>query len=389
MASMRQRVVVISPTYNEKGNIARLCCVLLDDVFTRVGDVYDPHILIVDDSSPDGTGKEVLRLSKQYANLHLLTNPKKMGLGNAYTKGMRYALDKLKADIVFEFDADFQHDPALIPPMLQKLAAGYDFVLGSRYIPGGSIPKTWGLYRRFLSVAGNLVIRFVITDFAIHDWTTGYRAIKRQVVEDVLPEMNKENFMGYTFQIGFLHKAVRKGYRIGEVPLTFVDRRYGKSKLGAEYIKNTLLYIFRVRIREIVNSRIFKFAIVGGIGALIQLFCLQLFRTFLPFAVANLAAIEAAIVSNFVWNNVWTFKDKRLTSGQIPGKFIQFNLASAGSVLIQELVAVTGQLTVGLFYLFTVKGIDIDTGMVYAVLGIGLGMIWNYLAYSRVIWKSA
>lgn len=387
MAKTKQRVVVISPTYNEKGNIAKLCRVLLDDVFAQVGENYDPHILIVDDSSPDGTGDEVRRLSQKYKNLHLLTNPKKMGLGNAYTKGMNYALNKLGADVVFEFDADFQHDPKLIPLMLKKLEEGFDLVLGSRYIPGGSIPKTWGLYRQFLSVVGNWVIRIVITNFAIHDWTTGFRAIKRQVVEAVLPELTSENFMGYTFQIGFLHKSVRKGYKVGEVPLVFVDRKRGQSKLGAEYIKNTLIYIFKVRLREIFESRIFKFAVVGAIGALIQLTSLQLLRSFIPFAVANLVAIEIAITSNFIWNNIWTFADKVLGLQQIPAKFVQFNLASAGSVLIQELVVIGGQVTIGLFDLFSIGKIAVDTGMIFAIMGIFLGMIWNYLAYSRVIWK--
>jgi dolichol-phosphate mannosyltransferase len=388
MLNQKQRVVVISPTYNEKGNISKLCQVLLDDVFSKLNKAYDPHILIVDDSSPDGTGQEVLRLAKQYPNLHLLTNPKKMGLGNAYTKGMKYALNTLNADIVFEFDADFQHDPKLIPPMLTKIEAGYDLVLGSRYIPGGSIPESWGLHRKFLSVFGNIVIRIVITDFSIHDWTTGFRAIRRHVVEAVLPELTSDNFMGYTFQIGFLHKATRKKFKIGEVPLKFIDRTYGKSKLGTEYIKNTLIYIFKVRIKEIIHSRVFKFATVGALGALVQLVSLYIFRSFLPYALANLAAIEMAIISNFAWNNLWTFADKTISAAKIPLKFLQFNMASSGSILIQEIVAISGQLLFGLFFLFSVANIEIDTGMLYAVIGIGVGMIWNYFAYSKLIWKT-
>jgi dolichol-phosphate mannosyltransferase len=388
MPKSRQRVVVISPTYNEKGNISKLCKVLLDDVFSKLNKTYDPHILIVDDSSPDGTGQEVLRLAKQYPNLHLLTNPKKMGLGNAYTKGMKYALNTLNADIVFEFDADFQHDPKLIPLMLTKMEEGYDLVLGSRYISGGSIPESWGLHRKFLSVFGNIVIRIVITDFSIHDWTTGFRAIRRHVVEAVLPELTSDNFMGYTFQIGFLHKATRKKFKIGEVPLQFIDRTYGKSKLGTEYVKNTLIYIFKVRIKEIIHSRVFKFATVGAFGALVQLVSLYVFRNFLPYAVANLAAIEMAIISNFAWNNLWTFADKTISAAKIPLKFLQFNMASSGSILIQELVAISGQLLFGLFFLFSISTIEIDTGMLYAVIGIGIGMIWNYFAYSKLIWKT-
>ncbi len=387
MKPSRQRVVIVSPTYNEKGNIKRLCEVLLGDIFPKVGANYDPHILIVDDSSPDGTGEEVKRLSKQYPNLHLLTNPKKLGLGNAYTKGLGYAIHELKADIVFQFDADFQHDPTRIPPMLKKLEEGYDIVLGARYIPGGSIPDTWGFHRKFLSVVGNLIIRIVITYFSIHDWTTGYRAIRRQVIEDILPEMNQDTFMGYTFQIGLLHKAVRRGYKVAEVPIHFVDRTYGKSKLGAEYIKNTLLYIFRVRIKEITSSRVFKFALVGGVGTLVQLVCLQLLRRFLPYTLANLGAIEVAIVSNFTWNNLWTFADRTLSWKRVPGKFLQFNLASAGSIIIQAITALFCERIVGLYTLFVVGRYQIDTGLVFALVGIGLGLIWNYTAYNRIVWK--
>jgi len=387
MPKVRQRVVIVSPTYNEKGNIRRLCEVLLDTIFREVDGVYDPHILIVDDSSPDGTGEEVTRLSKQYPNLHLLTNPKKLGLGNAYTKGMRYAIDVLKADIVFEFDADFQHDPTRIPVMLQKLEEGNDIVLGARYIPGGSIPDTWGFYRKFLSVVGNLTIRIVISHFAIHDWTTGYRAIRKKVVEAVLPEMSSETFMGYTFQIGLLHKAVRKGFKVAEIPIHFVDRTYGKSKLGNEYIKNTLLYIFKVRVKEIIASRIFKFAVVGGIGTLVQLVLLQLFRRLIPFTLANLLAIEIAIISNFTFNNIWTFADRSLSLSKIPGKFLQFNMASAGSVLLQTLTSLFCEKVVGIYSLFTLGTFTVDTGIVFAMIGIGLGLLWNYTAYNRLVWK--
>jgi dolichol-phosphate mannosyltransferase len=172
------------------------------------------------------------------------------------------------------------------------------------------------------------------------------------------------------------------------VPLQFIDRTYGKSKLGTEYIKNTLIYIFKVRIKEIINSRVFKFAIVGAFGALVQLVSLYIFRNFLPYALANLAAIEMAIISNFAWNNLWTFADKTISAAKIPLKFIQFNMASSGSILIQELVAISGQLLFGLFFLFSIATIEIDTGMLYAVIGIGVGMIWNYFAYSRLIWKT-
>jgi dolichol-phosphate mannosyltransferase len=245
---------------------------------------------------------------------------------------------------------------------------------------------------------GNLTIRTIMTHFAIHDWTTGYRAIKKEVYDDVKNELNQERFFGYTFQIGFLHKALRKGYKISEVPINFVDRTYGKSKLGPEYIKNTLIYIIKTRIGEIMKSRIFKFAFVGGIGTLVQLIALTIFRNLLPdfqfifftsFLVATLLSIELAITSNFILNNVWTFADRKLKPKQIPGKFLQFNLTSMGSILIQLTVNAIGENIIGLkdLFMLPILNFNIDTGLIFAITGIILGLFWNFFAYNKFIWK--
>src|SRR5690606_30901308 len=137
---------------------------------------WDMHILVVDDTSPDKTYEVVEQLTKKHTQVHLLLNKQKSGLGGAYLKGMDHAFHQLKADAVFEFDADLSHDPEKLPAMLAQLDNGYDMVLGSRYIPGGGIPSDWGLHRKFLSVVGNIIIMTVLTDFRIRDWTTGYRA---------------------------------------------------------------------------------------------------------------------------------------------------------------------------------------------------------------------
>ena len=392
---MRTATVII-PTYNERGNIQKLIPVLLD-VF-KTCKKWNVNLLVVDDTSPDKTYEVVAKLAKKHKEVNLLVNKKKSGLGGAYLKGMEYAFNSLKSDVVFEFDADFSHDPNKIPQFLDAIDDGADMVLGSRYIPGGGIPKDWGIHRKFLSVIGNLVIMVVLTDFSIRDWTTGYRAITKEVYEKVHPQLHKERFSGYTFQIGFLHAAVRQGFKIVEVPFQFVDRSEGHSKLGPEYIKNTLLFIGRVRIKEILMSRFFKFALVGGFGALVQLTSLQLYRFILPdfqwlfmssFLTATLLSIETAIVSNFIINNAWTFADRKLAADKIVRKFAEFNLASMGSLLIQMIVAFLGENVIGLFVLFTLPfiGISIDTGTVYAVIGIGLGLFWNFFAYNYFIWK--
>ena len=302
---------------------------------------------------------------------------------------MTYALDKLKADIVFEFDADLQHDPSRIPVMLQAISQGADMVLGSRYIAGGGIPDNWGLHRKFLSVIGNLFIRTIMLNNKIHDWTTGYRAIKSSVVRSVLPELNEKKFSGYTFQIGFLVKAIQHRYTVSEVPFIFRDRKNGHSKLGPEYIINTLRYIMKLRFQQFLHSRVLKFILVGGTGALIQFTALHFYRRVMPFQLAFFLAIETSILSNFTWNNLWTFKDRKLKPLQIPLKFLQFNLASGGSILIQQTIAFFGERFIGLYTLFSIPftPFTIDTGAMFAVAGILIGMFWNFFAYSRIIWR--
>jgi dolichol-phosphate mannosyltransferase len=382
-----KKAIVIIPTYNEKENIQQVIPVLLK-VFAKITD-WEMSILVVDDTSPDKTYEVVEKLARQHKQIKLLLNSKKSGLGGAYLKGMAYAFGELEADVIFEFDADLSHDPNKISIFLQEIEKGADLVLGSRYMPGGGIPKNWGLHRKILSVLGNIIISVVLTNFKIRDWTTGFRAITRKVYTKVVPEMQSERFSGYTFQIGFLHIAVKHDFKIVEVPFQFVDRTIGKSKLGPEYIKNTLIYILKVRLKDLYLNTVFRFAMVGGVGALIQLSTLQIWRLFLPFQLAFFLAIESAIVSNFILNNAWTFSDRRLSLAQVPLKFLQFNLASGGSIAIQQLVALVGEYSIGLIPLFNIPvlGYPFDTGTLYAVVGILIGMVWNFFAYTRFIWK--
>lgn len=385
---MKQKVIIIIPTYNEKENILPTIKILTK-IFNKLTD-YKMSILFVDDNSPDGTAKEINKVRKNKRNIHLLLNKRKGGLGKAYKKGMNYAINKLDADILFQFDADLSHDAKIIPTMLKHIEQGSDLVLGSRYVKGGGIPKNWGFHRKFLSRAGNLFINIVLLDFSIRDWTTGFRAITKKTAQKITPNLQHSVFNGYTWQIGFLTKTVQEKYKVTEVPFHFKDRTAGRSKLGPEYIINTLAYIMKLRISSLLKSRVFKFAVVGGIGALVQLIFLQIYRVALPFQLAFFLSIETAIVSNFIWNNIWTFKDRKLKTSQIPSKFFQFNLTSAGSILIQQTIALIGENTIGLIPLFTLPVINflVDTGTMYAVTGIFAGLFWNYFAYNRFIWKS-
>ncbi len=391
-----QKAVVIIPTYNERENIQKVIPLVLE-VFKKVKN-WDMSILVVDDTSPDKTYEVVEEIVKKENKVKLLLNSQKEGLGGAYLKGMDYAFDKLGAEVVFQFDADLSHDHRKIPQFMKEIDAGADLVLGSRYIKGGGIPANWGLHRKFLSVVGNIVIATVLTNFSIRDWTTGFRAVRKKVFKKVRSLVSDARFMGYTYQIGFLNSALREGFKVKEVPFVFVDRTIGKSKLGAEYMKNTLIYIFKLRLDDLFNNRIFKFAFVGGIGTLVQLTSLAIFRFLLPdfqlsiltnFLASTLLSIELAIVSNFIFNNLWTFADRKIKTSQIPAKFIQFNLASMGSILIQLIVNSLGENIIGLKNLFVLPiiNMNIDTGLIFAVTGILIGLFWNFFAYSKFIWK--
>lgn len=400
------KAVIIIPTYNESKNIETLVG-RLARILPKIS-TWKIEVLVVDDSSPDGTADVVKRLAKEHVFLNLLINKKKSGLGGAYLKGMAEAFGSMQADAVFEMDADLSHDPKKVPEFLAALDAGADMVLGSRYIHGGSIPSNWGLHRKFLSVFGNIVISIVMVSTAVRDWTGGYRAIRRSVYESVHEELeHSTQFTGYTFQIGFLLKALRAGYKIKEIPFHFVDRTVGESKLGTEYIVNTLKYIFQVRLQEILSSRLFKFALVGGLGFVVNLIAFNLFKLLSPWSamamllgipvenavlsdqsVAVVLGAEVAIISNYMFNNFWTFGDRRIAGiGKHLSKFAQFNLGSVGSVVIQYIVMQVAVSLVGIHTLFTISGFALQSDNIYLAIGVLLGMIWNFSIYSLVIWR--
>lgn len=371
------KVVVIPATYNEKGNIERLISILEEEVFPKIKN-HDMHILVADDNSPDGTGDEVRKLMKKWKNLNINAGVKK-GLGAAYLRAMTYAIQKDGADAVISIDADTQHDPRSIPDFLVKMDEGYDIVTGTRYSDGGSMPENWPLVRKAFSVFGNLLVRVITTRFYLHDWTGGFRVIKKQVF---LREKDKlSSFQGYTFQVAFLYKSILDGYRIGEVPIHFKDRTLGRSKIAPlEYIINLLSYVITERVREIVFGKFGKFLVVGGVGFTINAIVLRVLVEYFNWhpATANLVGGALAIFSNYNFNNLWTFKDRSSKGiGSYLLKLIEFYVSSGIGVFFIQ----TGTI----FVLTHLLGKD--NYFIYFLMGTFFLLMWNFTMYSKVIWS--
>ena len=322
MESMK--VVIILPTYNESGNIAALLT-RLGGEFRRLR--HDMHILVVDDNSPDGTADIVRAAMQGMSNLHLITG-QKAGLGAAYIRGMRHALDELNADVVFEMDADFSHDPADVPRLLAALEDSADFVIGSRHVKGGSIPAEWSLLRKLNSAGGNGVARYIAGLYGFRDCTAGFRAIRASILRQI--DFTALRVKGYAFQVALLHQAVTLGAVVKEVPVHFVDRKQGQSKLGLADIVEFVLNAWWIRMRAL--RTFLRFAVVGASGSVVNLGMFSAgWHAGLNKYVASAVAVEVSIIWNFLLNNYWTFKDRK-TRDKTRIKGLKYNLVSLATL---------------------------------------------------------
>lgn len=236
------KAIVIIPTYNELHNIQRL----IPDVLS----LYDKEIdiLVVDDNSPDGTGKFVEELSKSNEKVHVLIREKKMGLGTAYCAGFKYALQH-GYDYIFEMDADFSHDPKELANFLEAIK-DHDLVIGSRYLTGVNVIN-WPMQRLLLSFFANKYTR-IITGMPITDSTGGFKCFRRKVLESIDLDNIKSN--GYSFQIEMNFKTWKKGFKIGEIPIIFYDRQLGKSKMSKKIVREAALLVWKLRFRSILGA---------------------------------------------------------------------------------------------------------------------------------------
>jgi dolichol-phosphate mannosyltransferase len=233
--------LVIVPTYNERDNIVAL----LDRLLALP---YGLEVLVVDDNSPDGTSDLVEQRKAVEPRIHLLKRAGKLGLGSAYVAGFRYALSQ-GAQYVFEMDADFSHDPASIGDFL-KAIEGQDVVLGSRYLDGVTVVH-WPLSRLILSYSANVYTR-IITGLPVRDATGGFKCFRRRALEAVNLDQVKSD--GYAFQIEMSYKCWRKGFKIVEIPITFVDRRAGVSKMNQKIVWEAAWMVWRLRVMDLLGQ---------------------------------------------------------------------------------------------------------------------------------------
>jgi dolichol-phosphate mannosyltransferase len=238
------RAVVCLPTYNERDN--------LEPMLSALGDVLDTsqdRVLVVDDSSPDGTGELADRFASEFDWVDVLHRPDKQGLGPAYVAGFRRALAE-DAALVLEMDCDFSHDPSDVPRLIAAATSGEaDLVLGSRYVEGGGTGN-WGLGRRLVSKGGSFYAR-VLLGIRVRDVTGGFKCFRREVLESI--DLDALSARGYAFQIETTYRVIRAGFRVVEVPIQFVDRRVGESKMTRGIVAEAMWKVPQLRLRALTG----------------------------------------------------------------------------------------------------------------------------------------
>ena len=242
MNDTNKLISIIIPTYNERENIG----LLIPEI--KKG-FPGAHILVVDDSSPDGTGQCVQEIATSIGGVFLKSRPKKEGLGRAYITGFKWALER-SYQFIFEMDADFSHDPHHLPDFLKAIEQN-DLVIGSRYLTGVNVIN-WPLYRLLISIGGNIYARMV-TGLPVRDCTGGFKCFRREVLQAI--NLDTISASGYSFQIEMSWLTWKKGFRIKEIPIVFVDRKFGVSKMSTKIFREGLLLIWRLRLASLFNRK--------------------------------------------------------------------------------------------------------------------------------------
>lgn len=358
------KVIAVVPTYNERDNIGPLIEAL---IAASAGIRHDFEILVVDDNSPDGTQDVIRELQTRYPNVQLLTGTKE-GLGVAYARGLEHALTALGADIVLHMDADFSHNPADVPRLIAQIDAGYDLVVGSRYIPEGRLSEDWSITRKLISRVANFGVRIIAGIGAIHDCTGGFRAYRASVLRRV--DLNAAP-RGYAVLTYLAYNSLMAGAKVTEVPITFANRAKGTSKLRMSDAAELFLNAWWIRYDR--RERFYRRATGGisGVAVNLALVALLYYGLSTPRLLASALSIEASILFSFGWRESW-------------GLALGRRSVNVGERLLrtQLLALPSSALTFGAFALLT-RG---STPVVPAqALGIVPAMFWNYFVGDRAL----
>jgi dolichol-phosphate mannosyltransferase len=364
-------LTVIIPTFNEEANIRNIV-MAVDAVFHEHS--LNGQVLVVDDNSSDNTISLVNELKRTHPNVDILVRTEDHGLSQSVTDGFSHAA----SDVFIVIDADFSHPPVLIPRMYEEIRKGNDVVIGSRYMEGGGI-KDWPLKRRLISIGATFLGRLLFPD--ITDPVSGFFAVRKQVVENAPLKPR-----GYKILLEVLGKGTWEKDK--EIPFEFVDREAGASKLKLKTIIEYAQQVAEIMLHSLIDHQsagwrewkcIFKFGIVGLSGIVVNQGLLIFFKEFAgwPIWIAGAVAIQVAIVNNFLWNDLWTFKT---TSTQYKlssrlHRFFAFEIVSSGGAIINYAV-------LNLMVLFLATDYQIAN-----IIGILLGFAWNFLINRNVTWK--
>ncbi len=350
----RPDITIIVPTYNEKDNIPELLS-RIDSSLRSRGINYE--VVIVDDNSPDGTAEVALKLSSKYP-VKVLKRPGKLGLASAVIDGLKLA----SSNLVVVMDADLQHPPEVIPKLYEEALKGYDIVIASRYVKGGSVGN-WSFTRKLISKAAIVLAHILVPRTrGIKDVTSGFFLFRKEII-------NNANLSPRGFKI--LMEILAKGRysKVTEVPYKFSTRKYGRSKLSRSEIINYMIHLINL------SPTYLKFALVGATGTLVNLGILALLRYVfgLIHEVAAAISIEASIINNFILNDLWTFKHRRRGSWAL--RLIKFHISCALAVITQYIVSVA------IYHLLIAESV------IAQLIGILAGFIVNYLISKTYVWR--
>ena len=365
---MYKTACIILPTYNEANNIGRI----ITKIFSQQSAVSSHilSILVVDDNSPDNTQEKVKELIPVYPNLYLITGSK-TGLGEAYKRGIGHAIKCWGPDLIFQMDADGQHDPGLVPRFIEAANKGFSLVIGSRFVPGGSIPG-FSIWRNFISRTGNILVRYFGGVRKIQDCTSGFRCIKTSFIESC--DLTFLSASGYSFMSSFLCELINQGAVPKEIPIVFSRRDSGYSKLTLRDQIEFLINIPKLRFHN--SADFIRYSLVGSSGVFVNLgVYILLTRSFdLPKELAPIVAIEMSVLSNFFLNNFWTFK-KRAVKTPLISRIFKFHLVVGGSGILNYVT-----------FFFLLKVVLLND-LLANLVGISVAAILNYLINSNWTWK--